>query len=106
MYVCLCQGITDRQIRAAVEGGCCSMRELRCQLQVCSDCGKCGRTVKALLAESQGGACSGCPAAGPEPCLRQVADRLEHGDPAEREPAGGGFVRPQPVWAAARFSEC
>ncbi|HAW23710.1 MAG TPA: (2Fe-2S)-binding protein, partial [Pseudomonas sp.] len=29
MYVCLCQGVTDGQIREAIYEGCCSYREVR-----------------------------------------------------------------------------
>ncbi len=56
MYVCLCRGVTDRQIREAIRSGCASLCELRSQLSVCSDCGKCAGTIEALLAEGAGGA--------------------------------------------------
>ncbi len=42
MYVCLCKGITDSQIRAAIEDGASSVREVRNSLGVASQCGKCG----------------------------------------------------------------
>ncbi len=42
MYVCLCKGITDTQIREAVRNGASSLREVRSQLGVASQCGKCG----------------------------------------------------------------
>ena len=29
MYVCLCKGVTDNQIKDAIAGGACSMRDLR-----------------------------------------------------------------------------
>lgn len=53
MYVCLCRGITDRQIKQAMGEGARSMRELRQKLGVCSDCGKCGTSAKELLSEFQ-----------------------------------------------------
>ncbi|MDO8332734.1 MAG: (2Fe-2S)-binding protein, partial [Pseudomonas sp.] len=28
MYVCLCQGVTDGQIREAIYDGCCSYRDV------------------------------------------------------------------------------
>lgn len=52
MYVCLCKGITDRQIREAISEGACSMRDLRSALDVANQCGKCGRDCKSLLSES------------------------------------------------------
>ncbi len=52
MYVCVCQAVTDRQIRAAVEQGARSMRDLRRELGVCSNCGKCGPCARDILAEA------------------------------------------------------
>ncbi len=56
MYVCLCKGITDTQIRAAVEDGASSLREVRNTLGVASQCGKCGiltrEIVRATLLDS------------------------------------------------------
>ena len=53
MYVCLCNGITDRQIRPAVEEGASSMRELRQQLGVCGNCGRCGPEAREILCQTQ-----------------------------------------------------
>jgi len=53
MYVCLCQGITDGQIRQAARQGCASFRELRSRLGVASQCGKCARSAKQILRECQ-----------------------------------------------------
>lgn len=50
MYVCICKGITDGQIRQAVTGGARSMRELRKQLDVCGGCGRCGKHAREVLA--------------------------------------------------------
>lgn len=55
MYVCLCKGVTDRQIREAIADGACSMRDLRAALDVANQCGKCGRDCKSLLNESMVG---------------------------------------------------
>lgn len=49
MYVCLCKGITDTQIRAAVENGSQSMRQLNRELGVASQCGKCSIETKKIL---------------------------------------------------------
>jgi Bacterioferritin-associated ferredoxin len=53
MYVCLCTGMTESQIRAAAREGACSIRELRQRLGVCAACGKCAPHVSALLKEEQ-----------------------------------------------------
>lgn len=52
MYVCLCKGVTDHQIREAISEGASSMRDLRAVLDVANQCGKCGRDCKSLLSEN------------------------------------------------------
>ena len=54
MYVCLCKGITDTQIRAAVHDGASSMQELRNTLGVASQCGKCGIQARDIVRDSLG----------------------------------------------------
>lgn len=53
MYVCICNAVTDRQIRAAIADGARSMRDLRRELGVCGGCGKCGPTARDLLAQAE-----------------------------------------------------
>lgn len=53
MYVCLCKGITDRQIKAAIDDGACSMGKLRKSLGVATQCGKCSVATREILAESK-----------------------------------------------------
>lgn len=52
MYVCLCKGITDTQIRAAVEDGASSLRDVRSTLGVASQCGKCGILTREIVRET------------------------------------------------------
>jgi bacterioferritin-associated ferredoxin len=52
MYVCICKGITDTQIRAAVEEGASSMRDVRKTLGVASQCGKCSILTREIVRES------------------------------------------------------
>lgn len=52
MYVCLCKGITDTQIRAAIQDGATSLRDLRNHLGVASQCGKCGVLTRDIMRES------------------------------------------------------
>ena len=54
MYVCLCKGITDTQIRAAVHDGASSMQGLRNTLGVVSQCGKCGMMARDIVRDSLG----------------------------------------------------
>ena len=52
MYVCICKGITDTQIRAAVQDGAGSLREVNSALGVASQCGKCGIMAREIVRES------------------------------------------------------
>lgn len=52
MYVCLCKGVTDCQIREAVCEGACSMRELRTHLGVATQCGRCAQHAQRVLKET------------------------------------------------------
>jgi len=53
MYVCLCKGITDREIRSAINDGACSIGQLRKTLGVASQCGKCSTSAREILQEAQ-----------------------------------------------------
>lgn len=52
MFVCVCNAVNDRQIREAVREGACTMRELRLQLGVSANCGKCGKCAYQILQET------------------------------------------------------
>lgn len=52
MYVCICKGITDTQIRAAVQDGASTLREVNSALGVASQCGKCGIMARDIVRES------------------------------------------------------
>lgn len=53
MYVCICRQVTDRDIRKAAENGVCRMRDLREQLGVSTQCGKCAGCAHAVLKEAR-----------------------------------------------------
>jgi bacterioferritin-associated ferredoxin len=50
MIICVCNAVSDRQIRAAVRGGACSLRDLTRELRVGTCCGKCVPEARAALA--------------------------------------------------------
>ncbi len=52
MYVCICQQVTDRDIHQAVAQGACTMRDLREQLGVGTQCGKCAGCARDVLDEA------------------------------------------------------
>lgn len=49
MYVCLCKGVTDTQIRQAVVNGAQSVREVNRLLGTASECGKCGIMTRDIV---------------------------------------------------------
>ena len=49
MYVCLCRGITDRQVRQAVADGASSVRDVNEMLGTDIECGKCGLTTRQIV---------------------------------------------------------
>ncbi len=51
MYVCICNAITDKQIRRAARNGVSSLYELRGTLGVAAGCGSCARTAQDILNE-------------------------------------------------------
>lgn len=52
MYVCVCKGITDHQIRAAAHEGVSTVDGLRDSLGVASRCGKCSALAADVLYET------------------------------------------------------
>lgn len=52
MIVCVCNNISDREIRQAVEMGVTSMTRLRNELGVGTCCGKCHGCAKQVLRDS------------------------------------------------------
>ena len=51
MYVCICNAITDKQIRRAARNGTSSLYELRGELGVAAGCGSCAGPAEAILEE-------------------------------------------------------
>ena len=54
MYVCLCHGISDREIRArCAKSPGCSVAQVYQAQGVAPKCGKCVATVRSLIAEAR-----------------------------------------------------
>jgi bacterioferritin-associated ferredoxin len=53
MYICLCKGITDSQVQAAISNG-ADYKTLRAEQGVATDCGKCGNFCKDMVKSNQG----------------------------------------------------
>ncbi|MCX7032626.1 MAG: bacterioferritin-associated ferredoxin [Arenimonas sp.] len=54
MYVCICHGVTDQDIRQAADAGCASLTELTMRTGLGSGCGTCSDMAAELLAEARG----------------------------------------------------
>lgn len=65
MYVCVCKAVTDRQIREAAMGGARTLKDLRRDLGVTSDCGRCATCARDCLKEAHQ-----CSAGSPEAMLQ------------------------------------
>jgi bacterioferritin-associated ferredoxin len=64
MYVCLCKSVTDRDIRRMVTvHGVTTMRQLRDEAGVSTQCGRCAKCAREVLQEalSECGAAPACP---------------------------------------------
>jgi len=53
MYVCICNAITDKQIRKAAESGVRSLWDLQKELGVASNCGKCSEMAAEIIRNNQ-----------------------------------------------------
>jgi bacterioferritin-associated ferredoxin len=49
MYVCLCNGLTDRQVRGVAQSVGCSAASVHCSLGVRVRCGKCLPMMREIL---------------------------------------------------------
>ncbi len=57
MYVCVCLGITDRQIRRAVEQGAHTLGEVQMKLPVGACCGRCEDCAREVIRDCQRESC-------------------------------------------------
>ena len=49
MYVCVCRAVTERQIDNAVRAGARTLKDLRRELGVASECGQCATAARQCL---------------------------------------------------------
>ena len=52
MYVCICNAVTEHQIRSEVHAGAGTLREVSARLGVATRCGKCGKCARRLIQET------------------------------------------------------
>jgi bacterioferritin-associated ferredoxin len=69
MVVCHCRGVSDRQVRAAIDDGARTLAEVGARCGAAQECGGCRFTVKDLLALAP----EGCPMLGQDEALTVTA---------------------------------
>lgn len=52
MYVCICQQVTDRDIREYCESNNANLSQMRKDLGLGSDCGRCAKLAKQIMNET------------------------------------------------------
>jgi bacterioferritin-associated ferredoxin len=63
MYVCLCVGVTSQTVVDAVAGGASTSKQVAASCGAGSECGRCRRTVRAIIAAARNSA-PACPGTG------------------------------------------
>jgi len=53
MYICICNGVTDKQIKAEVSAGATTLADLQASLGVATCCGCCASAASAYLPGAQ-----------------------------------------------------
>jgi len=53
MYICICQAVTERQIHQASQNGARTLQDLRRDLGVSSECGRCAGCARECLQQAQ-----------------------------------------------------
>jgi bacterioferritin-associated ferredoxin len=53
MYVCVCNAVTEKHIHHAVKNGAKTVKHLKEQLNVGTECGRCVSCAKACIKEAQ-----------------------------------------------------
>jgi bacterioferritin-associated ferredoxin len=54
MIVCVCEGISDREIKANIQAGASSLSELGRRCRAGIDCGRCREMIRGMLGERAG----------------------------------------------------
>jgi len=49
VYVCLCNGLTDRQVQQAVAAGAAAVKEIYAACACRAQCGRCAKTLRELM---------------------------------------------------------
>ena len=61
MYVCLCVGVTNQTVADAMAAGASTSKQVAAACGAGSECGRCRRTVRAIIAARQASAAATTP---------------------------------------------
>ena len=53
MYICICNAVTEKEIREAADAGVRNLWDLQAELGVASNCGSCKETAAEILSEAR-----------------------------------------------------
>ncbi|MCB1958464.1 MAG: (2Fe-2S)-binding protein [Rhodocyclaceae bacterium] len=53
MYVCVCKAVTEREVHQAIRGGARSLRDLRSDLGIIEECGRCAGCARQCLRDAE-----------------------------------------------------
>lgn len=87
MYICICNAVTERQVRASVDAGATTLDDLHIDLGVASCCGRCADTAAEYL---PGGRCASA-------CASHESVRAPVAQPYVRPVRGAPAANPYPV---------
>jgi len=54
MYVCICRGVTEEQVRSSIEAGARSVDDVTAACCAGDDCGSCHRQIEEMIEERHG----------------------------------------------------
>ena len=57
MFICICNPVTDSEVRRCVRDGACSLSDLQMKLGIAAQCGTCASAAIALIEETRAGDC-------------------------------------------------
>ncbi len=53
MYVCVCKAVTEREVHEAIRDGARSLRDLRTDLGIIEECGRCAGCARQCLRDAE-----------------------------------------------------
>ncbi len=53
MFICVCNAVTDREVRAAIDSGCRTREEVTAKCRAGGDCGSCHHMIEDMVEEHE-----------------------------------------------------